>query len=144
MGERVCGRYRVGGAGDAWSCNRKVVVMARPNFAGKYAGKRYVPGEMNKTESNFADALTALKIEGRVLDWKFEPLKLRIGAKCFLTMDFLVLYDDGILELVDVKGTGPIAEDSIVKIKAAAALHPWFRFVIEKKQKDGGWLRTEY
>jgi len=43
---------------------------------------------------------------------------------------------------VDVKGSGPIQEASLVRIKAAAQQFP-FRFVIAQQQKNGGFERRE-
>ncbi len=116
------------------------------NLGGRsrYGGKRHVPGVMNKTEEKFADVLQVLKLAGEVEDWKFEPLKLRLGKNCWFTLDFAVLYADGVYELVDVKGGGPIADDALVKIKTAAEMFPHFRFVIEQLTREGGWKRTEY
>lgn len=108
-------------------------------------GKRHIPGVMNQTESAYADALYALKLTGEIIDWKFEAVKFRLAAGCFYTPDFAVFYADCEMEFVDVKGGGPIAEASVVRMKCAAEAFPFFRFAMEQRlPKKGGWKRTEY
>lgn len=113
---------------------------------GTRYGKRHVPGEMNQTESLYAEELQALKLEGKVVEWFFEAMTFKLAAGSRYTPDFAVLYADGVLEFVDVKGGGPMDRTSLAKIKYAADKFPFFRFVIEKrkaKKDGGGWERME-
>lgn len=101
---------------------------------------RLPAGMMNRTEAAYAKLLDDRKIAGDVLWWKFEGVKLRLADGCFLTMDFAVLRQDRVLELVDVKGGAAVfSDDAKVKVKVAAATYP-FRFVIAmpRPKKDGG------
>jgi hypothetical protein len=119
--------------------------FARFNRDRTKYGKRHVAGEMNRTESSYAETLFALKLTGEIIDWKFESIKLQIAKNCLYIPDFLVFYADCTIELVDVKGAGPIDPKSIVKIKCAAEQFPFFHFAIERRlPKGGGWKRTEY
>ena len=81
---------------------------------------------MNKTEEAYAQMLELRKRAGEILDYRYEAVKLRLAAKTFLTMDFLVVIPDAI-ELHEVKGHWE--DDARVKIKVAAEQYPWFRFV---------------
>jgi hypothetical protein len=96
---------------------------------------RHTPGEMNKTEAAYADALTARKLAGEIHDFRFEAIKLRLAEKTFLTMDFLIVGNDGEIALEDVKGAGFYEDDARVKVKVAAQMYPWltFRWIHMKK-----------
>jgi hypothetical protein len=97
-----------------------------------------VPGRMNKTEQAYADYLTKRLHAGEILDWKFEPFKLRLADNTFYSIDFAIVRADGIIELHEVKGA-PWADDARVKIKVAAEAFPWFVFRGIRKGK-AGWL----
>lgn len=103
--------------------------------AGMHALGRLRSGEMNKTEKRYADHLEALKTSGDVLWWSFEPMNLRLGAKCFYAVDFLVLLKNGQIEAHEVKGYW--TDDALVKIKVAAEKFP-FRFVAAR------WVKKEW
>lgn len=114
--------------------------------ATKY-GKRHKPGEMNKTEAKYAEALQARKLAGEIEEWYFEGSTFKLAADCRYTPDFEVYLADGSIEYVDVKGSGPIDPKSRVKIRMAAQLRPWFRWVMEQQQtvkNGGGWKREEF
>jgi hypothetical protein len=101
---------------------------------------RLKSGERNKTEAAYERHLEGERIAGNILWYAFEPIKLRLADDTFFTPDFAVLYPDGVLELVDVKGSrAMVQDDSRVKIKVAASLHP-FRFIAaySRPKKDGG------
>ena len=93
----------------------------------------------SRTEQRFAARLTQEQRDGQVLDWWYEPLKLRLGEKCYYTADFLVRYTDhpGDFYLWEVKG-GWARDDAIVKTKTAAKLYPCFHFVWAQ-WRDGAW-----
>ncbi len=107
----------------------------------------------NKTEARFAAWRLSL---GYTLE--FEPVKLRVGpvgSRCWYTPDYLetsgtldaygthpVTFDYDQYELIfrpilyDVKARDPktgsyrAEDDALVKIKAAAVMHPYFRFAL--------------
>lgn len=99
---------------------------------------RLKTGQMNKTESRFAQLLEAKRLAGEIQWWKFEGIKLRLADNTFLTVDFSVMAADGVLEMWEVKG-GYWQDDSRAKVKIAADMFP-FRFfgAMPKKAKDGG------
>lgn len=93
-------------------------------------------GEMNKTETEYADLLAT---DPAVADFWFEPFSLRLshppeGQPATLTPDFLVLMKDGLTFVDDVKGTGKDDKASIVRMKCAAEQFTLWQFRICKKQ----------
>ena len=109
-------------------------------------GRRSERGEMNRTEREWSELLTA---DENVAAWWFEPLTLRLshppeGQPAKVTPDFLVLMTDGTTIFDDVKGTGLDDNAAAVRMKAAAELYPLWKFRIVKKQrkKDGGGFKV--
>jgi hypothetical protein len=82
---------------------------------------RHSTGEMNGLEKRYALHLTTLKAVGEILDWRFEPLKLRLAPATYWTPDFLVQMPDGKTELHETKGSF-IEDDAAVKIKVARVM----------------------
>lgn len=114
--------------------------------ATKY-GKRHKPGEMNATETKYAESLQARKLAGEIEAWRFEAVTFKLADDCRYTPDFEVYRVDGSIEYVDVKGGGPIDPKSRVKIKVAAEKWPWFSWVMEQlqsKKNGGGWKREVF
>lgn len=118
---------------------------------GVKARARHVPGVMNGPESRYATMLEAQKRNGEILDWKFEPFKLRLARSTFFTPDFLVVRASNEagsceLELVDVKGSGPEEEDARVKVKVVAEMYWMFHFTVarERTRKQGGGFELEH
>ncbi len=110
-------------------------------------GKRHKPGEMNQTESAYAEILEARKLTGEVVRWEFESITFKIADNCRYTPDFAIWLSDGTMEFVDCKGAGPMDEKSRVKVKCAAEKFPMFVFAIEQKQtkkNGGGWDREVF
>lgn len=127
--------------------------------------KRLKKGEMNKTEAEYAQYLDVLKKAGEIESWAFEIETLKIGDDCRYTPDFRVVkkaYEFDYIEFHEVKGTlrknrtvtiedglkfnhkvtAPyIEDDALVKIKAAAEMHP-YKFIIVWKDKDK-WMTKE-
>lgn len=103
---------------------------------------RRSPGDMNKLEQQYAAYLEGLKLLGGVVDFWFDAVKLRLADLTFYTPDFMVLMNDGALEVHEVKGHWE--DDARVKIKVAANLFP-FRFlaVTAKRKRDGGGWNME-
>jgi hypothetical protein len=91
---------------------------------------------MNKTESAFEARLSLLHKTGDIAWYMYEALKLRLGNKCFYTPDFITITQDGQLEAYEVKGFW--RDDARVKIKTAANMYPWIRFIAVQRIK-GSW-----
>jgi hypothetical protein len=123
----------------------------RAKFAVKAKARsvRRERGTMNKTEARYAHHLNGRVQVKDVLDWRFEPIKLRLADNTYLTMDFAVILWDGTIELHDVKaywkkaGKVAIEDDAAVKVKVAAELYPWFTFRTVWEQ-DGRWMNKEH
>jgi hypothetical protein len=94
---------------------------------------------MNGLEQRFAVFLQERKLAGEIEEWRFEAVKFRIGEKCFYTADFMVVESEQIT-FYETKGFWE--DDARVKIKAVAALFPWFRFVGVKFER-GEWKLEE-
>lgn len=100
-------------------------------------------GEMNATEARFANYLRGLEITGEILWWRHEGIKLQLADNTTLNVDFNVMYADGLLVMIDVKGAKAIIEeDAKVKMKVAAEQFPFvFRYAFPRQKKDGGgWI----
>mgnify|MGYP003628927246 CR=1 FL=1 len=82
---------------------------------------------MNKLEARYAQKLDLMKKAGEILDWEYEPMGLRLGAKCFYHPDFFVVYEDH-FEIHETKGF--MREDALVKLKASASKFHWFEFYL--------------
>ncbi len=103
---------------------------------------------MNKTETAYSRVLEERRLVGEILEWRFEPMRFRLGAEATYTPDFAVQLPDQTLEFHDVKGRtgrGPGGwEDAArVKIKVAAEIYPWFRFV-GVCRSGLGWKREDF
>ncbi len=108
------------------SVGTKVKYTPRP-------GATLKPGEMNKTETRWSQLLDLKKRDGEILDYRYEPIKLRIGHNCFYTPDFMVVCADRFI-MQEIKG-GWIEDDAMVKFKAAANLYPWFVWEMHQYKK---------
>lgn len=100
-------------------------------------------GEMNATEAKFANYLRGLEITGEILWWRHEGIKLQLADNTTLNVDFNVMYADGLLVMIDVKGAKAIIEeDAKVKMKVAAEQFPFvFRYAFPRQKIDGGgWI----
>lgn len=118
---------------------------ARGNPDRTKYGKRHIPGEMNQTESRYAELLEARKLRSEIISWDFESITLKLADGCRYTPDFAVWNADGTIELVDVKGAGPVDPKSRVKIKVAAERFPQFCFVMaQERPKKAGFEREEF
>lgn len=108
-----------------------------------FALGRLKTGEKNKTEQRYEDeVLRPHMIVGKVLWYRFEGIKLRLADNTFLTIDYAVLPDNGVLTLVDVKGgQAVIQDDARVKMKVGADLYP-FRFQFAYPD-GGGWTHED-
>lgn len=142
--------------------------MGQPGFSGgrrfARAHRRPPPGGMNKVEAAYELFLRAQLQAGHLKHVScFEPLKLRLAEKCAYEPDWLVVAEDDVVELHDVKGRKVlkekdehgrvvreresywVEEDSKLKIRlAAAACFPMFRFFIVWPLRDGSWGREVF
>ncbi|MBQ9240545.1 MAG: hypothetical protein IJ164_04290 [Duodenibacillus sp.] len=113
-----------------------------------YARGRMKAGTLNKTESAYALYLQAEKQAGRVIQFWFEAVKLKVAdGACWYTPDFVVLRPDGMIELHEVKGSPKIFQDDAkVKVKSVATQFPFRCFVVfpRAKRDGGGWDVEEY
>jgi len=110
---------------------------------------RKVPGSMSGYEQTYAAVLKVRKDLGKVADFKFESVKLRLADNTFYTPDFFILMPDGAIELHEVKGSwgAPNQDKSRVKLKVAAEQYPYFTFKAVTKQavkNGGGWAEEVF
>lgn len=108
--------------------------MVKAHWTSYMKGQPTRRGEQNKTEAAYAAYLELRRRAGEVLWYCFDAVSLRLGRNLHYRPDFLVQLADGTLECHEVKGHW--AEDSRVKIKAAAEKFP-FRFLAVKKTRSG-------
>lgn len=111
--------------------------MARPIPLARGRTHTRVAGRMNGYETKYSLILEAERRRGDIAAWWYESVKLKLAPATFLTMDFMVLYPDGLVELVDVKGSFQ-EDDARVKLKVAAETYPLFRFKVAALVK-GTW-----
>ena len=123
-----------------------VTTALEPGQVGLVApGKRALPVSnpapspyKSKLEALYARELAALEHAGVIISWQYEPLNFRLpGQRNFYKPDFLVR-DDGGLTFYEVKGRNISDDRSLVKIKTAAGLNTWARFMLVKRIK-GQW-----
>ena len=109
-----------------------------------YSLGRLKSGEMNKTELAYSRFLEGEKKAGRILWFRFEGIKFKLGDNCHYNPDFAVLTSNLQLEIHEVKGFWQ--EDARVKIKVAAEMYP-IKFLAVKlnpKKLGGGWEYEEF
>jgi len=108
-------------------------------------------GIMNKTETEYALVLDAMKGFGQILRWEFEGITLR-WADMRYTPDFVVFNSpmfacdssgqtaviggSYLITLIEVKGAHIWSRD-VVRFKGARAFWPEFRFEMWQKTKAG-------
>lgn len=110
-----------------------------PAIAGKIKraiGVRGSKGE-NKTEALFKQLTEAMN-RGVKLD--FEAIKFRIGPNCYYCPDYIAIGKNEKVYAYEIKGGGPIRDDSIVKFKAARERYPWVTFQMHRL-KAGTWTQ---
>ena len=93
---------------------------------------------MNGMEKKYAAYLELRRITGEILEWRFEPLKLKLATKTYYTPDFLLLMPDRRIELHETKGF--MEEDANVKIKVAREMFASiFTIVLVRLDKNKNW-----
>jgi hypothetical protein len=91
---------------------------------------------MNKTEAAHAADLEMQKRAGDILDYRFQPLRLKLAPDCTYEPDFFVLRQDRTIEFHEVKG-GFVTDDAMVKVRVAAQIFPWFTFRLFQYDRRG-------
>lgn len=132
---------RMGGKGGVDGTHKaRLERSAKPGMSGPIAGSnpapslphRYAPYR-SKLERAWANYLQGLLMLGTITGYFYEPLNLRLpGKKNFYKPDFLVTSPDG-LTFHEVKGRNKSDDRSLVKIKTAAGITPWAKFVLVKR-----------
>lgn len=91
---------------------------------------------LNKLETAYLAWLRALGA-----DWiGIQCITLKLAHDCRYTPDFWA-FDQAGLRAIDVKGPH-VWEDSLIKLRVAARMFPWIRFVIAKKNR-AVWTHVE-
>ena len=130
-------------AGASFNRLNRPTSLRKGGKAAYYAhGRKKDRGAMNRTEARYeAEVLKPALLIGEIGWYAYDAINLRLADRCFFKVDFAVLADDGVLEMVDVKGAKILVEDDArVKIKVAAETFP-FRFLMAWPVKGGGWHR---
>lgn len=112
--------------------DRKAGKAVAPTVA-KVNRTPHVVGRMNGLEKRYAAHLDLRKITGEILDWKFEPLKLKLAPRTYYTPDFFLQMTDGSFEVHETKGFW--RPQARVKIKTAAEMFYWFTFIAVQETK---------
>ena len=130
-----------------------LAISNRKQHTGKARAQalgRLKAGQMNKTESAYAEHLKSAQIAGEVACWWFEGIGLKLAPSCHYYPDFLVMLPDGRLEVHEVKarsakGWYRAEEDAKVKLKVCAEKFPFPLIVVWPKQGGArfGWERVE-
>lgn len=98
---------------------------------------------MTATERRYADVLEAMRLNGEIDRWDFEPETFTLAKDCRYTPDFRIVRNDGVVIFVEVKPAGwehiPNQANGRTKIHVAAELHPYvFWRAVERCKRDGG------
>lgn len=111
-------------------------------IVGKVAkAVRHDSGGLNKTETRFKTRLESLRVRKLIQDFSVHPWAFKLAHDCRLTLDFLVVENDGTLTLYDVKGRE--MEDAVIKMRFAAEVFWYFRFrMIEEVVESSSWHVT--
>jgi len=135
-GQRVCGTPAQASARRG---RQKVEKETAPPTAGRSSGPAASGRKTSKTEAEWGRILQARRQYGEYTHVGHEEITLLLGHQCRYTPDYFTVDWSGI-QLWEVKGAF-IREDSMVKLRAAAARYPMFRFVLAQK-RDGQWETT--
>jgi hypothetical protein len=103
----------------------------------------------NKTESAYGaylQLLRGMELDAERVTWyAFEAIKIRIGVHCWYTVDYLVQYADGHMELHDCKGTKGekyrAEDDAIVKARSVSAHFPLPVYFVWRL-RNGEWQKV--
>jgi hypothetical protein len=120
---------------------RPPVAPPRAVLAGVLVLGRVTTGKMNKLEQAYSQHLELQQAAGEIQWHAFEPMKLKLADGAWFTPDFGVVMRDGSFEFRETKGHW--REAARVRIKVAAGLYRFFRFVAIKRV-GGNWQREEF
>lgn len=109
-------------------------VMTGARASGKANTRKSVEERLNKTERRWLSVLG----ERGYIPVFIQDVTLRLGDDCRYTPDFFTP-DLGVYTFWEVKGF--MRDDALVKLKVAARMHSWARFVLVKWDKQ--WIETE-
>ncbi len=101
------------------------------------------PRSLNKTEGRYYDLLLLEQSRGKLVAFRFHAITLVLGPDCRYTPEVMVIRQDGTIEFHEVKG--PYirnGDDGMVKLRAAAAAFPWFRFYLAQEDNLKRWVTS--
>ncbi len=108
---------------------------------GKVDVRNVRRGRLNKTESEFAMILEAMKRKGEILDYEFEGITLRFSGVKY-TPDFVVFTSSPVpsdCKFIEVKG--PFIkgnrERAVERFRHAKTYWHQFKFELHQKTKEG-------
>lgn len=90
---------------------------------------------MNKTELAYAQNLELKKRAGAIIDWRFNSWRFLLGEGAWYKPDFVIVKKE-CFELHEVKGNF-FREAAKVRIKTAASLYPWFKWIVVRATPAG-------
>jgi hypothetical protein len=94
----------------------------------------------SKLERLYAMELADLVRNGTVARWYYEPVTLRLADRTTYRPDFLLVFPDGTLQFVEIKGKSTSGRYNAgkAKFKIAREMYPHWQFVMLTRGK-GGW-----
>lgn len=95
------------------------------------------PDGMNQTERAYSDHLGLRLLAGEVVAWHCHAVKFRLGDRSWYEPDFLVMLDNGLVEIHEIKGH--MEDDAAVKLRIFPEPWYWFPLVIVRRTKGGAW-----
>jgi hypothetical protein len=108
---------------------------------------------MNKGETEYAALLDTMLSRGVIAGWWYELLSIRLADNTHYRPDFVVMLEDGTLELHEVKArkkgkdgrpdTYWAEEDARLKMKVVAE-HTPIPLVVVWPSRTGGWVQVRF
>lgn len=98
----------------------------------------------SKLEADYALRLEAMRRKGEIIKWCYEAVTYDCGC-CRYTPDFELLYPNGHLIAVEVKGSwrGKGQQAAKIRLKAFIKEHGWrYSMVMVAERYDGMWIET--
>lgn len=112
------------------------------------------PVEMTRPEREMSLILEAQKREGKILEYRFHPIKLAwgvdpdTGKAMIYTPDFLVVKSEfrqnlyaRDMVMIETKGS-ELHQSAITRFKGCRACWPMFSFELHQRDKDGAWRQV--
>lgn len=99
----------------------------------------------SRLEAAYATHLAELQAGGAVAHWHYECVRFRLADGCWYKPDFAVIYADGAVDIVEVKGFSRNMRESRVRWLSCAehCPFPWMRFVWVTRVR-GEWRTERY